>query len=379
MATIEPYDTTAGKRYRVRYRKPDRTQTDKRGFRTKRDAELFLASVEVSKARGEFIDATAAKATIGPLGAAWLARQSHLKPSALRPLESAWRIHVLPAWGSVAVADVRKTTVQQWVSELTLGDPDATPPRKPKGATLVIRSYGILAAILDDAVSDRRTLSNPARGVSLPRKVKKPHVYLSHEQVHELAAASKYPGLVLVLAYCGIRWGEATALKVKHLDMPRRRLMIEENAVQVGSVIHVGTPKNHKKRTVPFPKFLAKQLAHQCEGKGRDDLVFPDENRHYLRAARVHEDNMSWFAYAIKRAGVPRITPHDLRHSAASFAVSAGANVKVVQKMLGHSSAAMTLDTYADLFDGDLDCVSDALDHAVSLASVGKMWAPASF
>ncbi|GAA4047605.1 site-specific integrase [Arthrobacter methylotrophus] len=377
MATIEPYDTTAGRRYRVRYRKPDRTQTDKRGFTTKRDAERFARTVEVSKDRGEFIDATAAKALIGPLGAAWLARQTHLKPSALRPLESAWRIHVLPVWGSVAVADVRKTAVQQWVSELTLGDPDATPPRKPKGATLVIRSYGVLASILDDAVSDRRTLSNPARGVSLPRKVKKPHVYLSHDQVHELAAASKYPGLVLVLAYCGIRWGEATALKVKHLDMLRRRLMIEENAVQVGSVIHVGTPKNHKKRTVPFPKFLAKQLAHQCEGKGRDELVFPDENGHYLRAARVHEDNMSWFAYAIKRAGVPRITPHDLRHSAASFAVSAGANVKVVQKMLGHSSAAMTLDTYADLFDGDLDSVSDALDHAVSLASVGKMWAPA--
>jgi hypothetical protein len=68
MATIEPYDTKQGRRYVVRYRKPDRTQTKKRGFRTKRDAELFLASVEVSKARGEFIDATAAKALIGPLG-----------------------------------------------------------------------------------------------------------------------------------------------------------------------------------------------------------------------------------------------------------------------------------------------------------------------
>lgn len=373
MATIEPYDTTAGKRYQVRYRKPDRSQTKKRGFRTKRDAELFLASVEVSKARGEFIDATAAKASIGPLGAAWLSRQTHLKPSAYRPIESAWRIHVLPKWGTVPVADVRKTAVQQWVSELTIGDPDATPPRKPKGATLTIRAYGVLAAILDDAVSDRRTLSNPARGVSLPRKVKKPHVYLSHEQVHALAAESKHPGLVMVLAYCGIRWGEATALKVKHLDMLRRRLMIEENAVQVGSVIHVGTPKNHKKRTVPFPRFLSEQLAFQCEGKGRDDLVFPDDKGHYLRAARVHEDNMSWFAGAVKRAGVPRVTPHDLRHSAASFAVSAGANVKVVQKMLGHSSAAMTLDTYADLFDGDLDSVSDALDHAVSLANVPKM------
>lgn len=84
---------------------------------------------------------------------------------------------------------------------------------------------------------------------------------------------------------------------------------------------------------------------------------------------------MSWFAAAVKRSGDPRVTPHDLRHSAASFAVSAGPNAKAVQKMLGHSSAAMTLDVYADPFDGDLDSVSDALDNAVSLASVGKMWA----
>lgn len=377
MATIEPYETAAGKRYAVRYRKPDRTQTKKRGFRTKRDAELFLASVEVSKARGEFIDATASKALIGPLGEEWLARQTHLKPSSFRPVESAWRNHVLPRWGNVAVADVRKTSVQQWVSEMSQGDAKATPPRRPKGATLVIRAYGVLAAILDDAVSDRRTLSNPARGVTLPRKVKKPHVYLSHEQVHALAAASKYPTLVLVLAYCGLRWGEATGLRVKHLDMLRRRFLIEENAVQVGSVIEVGTPKNHKKRTAPFPRFLVEPLAKQCEGRGRDDLVFPGENGHHLRLARVHEDNMSWFAGAVKRSGIPRITPHDLRHSAASFAVSAGANVKAVQKMLGHSSAAMTLDVYADLFDGDLDSVSDALDQAVSLAIVPKMCPPA--
>ncbi len=69
---------------------------------------------------------------------------------------------------------------------------------------------------------------------------------------------------------------------------------------------------------------------------------------------------MSWFGSAVKRSGVPRITRHDLRHSAASSAVSAGANVKAAQKMLGHSSSAMTLDVPADLFDGDLDSVSDA-------------------
>lgn len=155
--------------------------------------------------------------------------------------------------------------------------------------------------------------------------------------------------------------------------MLRKRLLVTENAVEVGSRIVVGTPKNHKARSVPIPKFLADLLAHQCQGKHRDDLVFANEHGGYLRSARVHEDNMSWFAGAVKRSGVPRITPHDLRHSAASFAVSAGANVKAVQKMLGHSSAAMTLDVYADLFDDDLDAVAEALDNAVSRADVVRM------
>ncbi len=61
MGSITAYETTTGKRYRVRYRKPDHSQTDKRGFRTKREAELFLAATEVRKATGEFIDATASR------------------------------------------------------------------------------------------------------------------------------------------------------------------------------------------------------------------------------------------------------------------------------------------------------------------------------
>jgi integrase len=62
-------------------------------------------------------------------------------------------------------------------------------------------------------------------------------------------------------------------------------------------------------------------------------------------------------------ADFPAMSPHDLRHTAASLAVSAGANVKAVQRMLGHASAAMTLDVYADLFDDDLDAVALALNR----------------
>src|SRR4051794_17705796 len=83
----------------------------------------------------------------------------------------------------------------------------------------------------------------------------------------------------------------------------------------------------------------------------------------------------SWFDRAAAAISEPDLTPHGLRHTAASLAVSAGANVKAVQRMLGHASAAMTLDRYADLFDDDLDALADRLD-AVRSASRGL---PADF
>ncbi|MDJ0323384.1 tyrosine-type recombinase/integrase [Cryobacterium sp. PH31-AA6] len=363
MGSIHPYDSSAGTRYRATYRKPDHSQGTKRGFKTKRDAQLFLASVEVSKARGEFVDATAARSTVGTLGVEWLKAQSHLKPSSLRPVEIAWRLHVEPVWGKRAVGSIRHSEVQTWVTDLT----------GIRGATTVLRAYGVLASILDTAVKDRRVSVNVARGVNLPRKVSKEHVYLSHDQVAALAEASgERAGLVLLLAYTGLRWGEAIGLQVKDLDMLRRRINVTRNAVEVGAHIEVGTPKSHTRRSVPFPAFLAPLLAQQCEGKSRDDLVFADKYGQHLKRTRVSEGTRSWFLTALSTAGLPKMTFHDLRHTAASLAVSVGANVKAVQRMLGHASAAMTLDTYADLFDDDLNAVADRLNDAATFSGVVK-------
>ncbi|WP_305143005.1 hypothetical protein [Kocuria marina] len=94
MATIEPYETKGGRRYRVRYRTPDRRQTDKRGFTTKRDGERFARTVEVSKDRGEWVDPADARVTVGELAGSWLGGKQGLKPSSYRPLETSWRVHV---------------------------------------------------------------------------------------------------------------------------------------------------------------------------------------------------------------------------------------------------------------------------------------------
>ena len=72
------------------------------------------------------------------------------------------------------------------------------------------------------------------------------------------------------------------------------------------------------------------------------------------------------FDPAARAAGLDGLTPHELRHTAASLAVASGANVKAVQRMLGHASAAMTLDVYSGLFDDDLDALADRLDAAAA-------------
>lgn len=372
MATISKYQTASGATlYRVRYRTPEHRQTDRRGFRTKRDAQEFAASVEVSKLKGDYISPTNARITVAELGPAWLARQrGHLKVSGYRPLEVAWRLRVAPRWGHVALGDIRPTAVQQWVSDLGRGVDGA----KPVGASVVTRTHRVLSAILADALRDNLLARNPATGIKLPRKSRDRPLYLTHQQVSALAvAADEYEPLVLLLAYTGLRWAEAIGLRIRDLDMLRRRVTIAENAVQVGSEIFVGTPKGHKQRTVPLPAFLLPYLARQCEERDRDALLFPGgDGRHMKR----NSGQYGWFSKAVEASGIPRTTPHGLRHTAASLAVSAGANVKAVQKMLGHSSAAMTLDVYADLFDDDLEAVAVALDQARSRESVGKMWAP---
>jgi integrase len=254
---------------------------------------------------------------------------------------------------------VKYTDVQAWVAELAA----------ERGPVIVQTAHSVLSRILDDAVRDRLLAVNPARGVKLPRKVRKPNVYLSHDQVHALAEeAGRYRSLVLLLSYGGLRWGEAAGLRVADVNFLKRRILVHQNAVTVGSTVHVGTLKGHKSREVPLPAFVAEELARTCEGKDRGDLLWPSRSGGHLGPPASKE---SWLSGAVSRCQqadptFPRVTAHLLRHCCASFAVSAGANVKVVQRLLGHASAAMTLDVYADLFDSDLDSVAVALDASVS-------------
>lgn len=143
--------------------------------------------------------------------------------------------------------------------------------------------------------------------------------------------------------------------------------------MNVGGVIIPGTPKSHETRTVPIARFLCESLARACEG--RRGTPSSSVTVWTTCASRTPDASGS---RPLGLASPPSILTS--RHSlfmtsdtAASLRVATGTNVKVIQRMLGHVSAAITLDTHADLFDNDLDVVADALDQARSSAVVGGM------
>jgi integrase len=302
---------------------------------------------------GRYLDPREARATVAQYIAQWLPRQVQLKPSTRSRYEAILRVHIVPRFGDMALGRVERSDIAAWVTELSAAG---------LAGPTVRHIYKVFHAVLQAALLDGRIVRNPAFGIKLPRERGKEKRFLSHSEVAKLASAAGADKLIiLVLAYCGMRFGELAALRVRSIDTLRRRLRIEEAATEVDGIMVFGTPKSHQRREVAIPRFLVDAIAAQCVGKARDDLVFtaPEGGVIYLRNWRPRV-----FDGAAEAAGLAPLSPHELRHTAASLAVAAGANVKAVQRMLGHGSAAMTLDTYSGLFEDDLDTVARRLDQA---------------
>lgn len=357
MGTVKAYSTkTKGRMYEVWYTKPDGTRGHDRGFKLKRDAEAHLATVEVSKLRGSYVDPADSKIRISELGPAWLERhKTKVTASSHHSVESTWRVHVLPQWGHYSVGAITRRDLASWLTELG----------ETRSHTTVARARDLLGGIFDDAIEDGRIVKNPARGIAIKRKPLPEETFLTHRQVEALARASQYPTLVRFLAYTGLRWGEATALRVRNIDTVKRRILIREAVAEVNGKHILGSVKSHERRMVAYPDFLDTQITDACRGKGANDRLWTAADGGFLRAGNSRD---GWFQAAVKRCmdadpAMERVTPHDLRHTAASLGISAGANVKVIQRMLGHKSAKVTLDTYAALFPDDLNNVAEALSR----------------
>ena len=362
MATIDAYDTKDGRRWRVIYRKPDGTQTSRRGFQRKRDAQAWLAEhVTVAKASGTYIDPQAGRRKVGGLWPAWIAKKRvSSKASYVESLERAWRVHVEPQWGARTLESLTRAEIQEWVS----GQAES------KSATVVLRNLGILRGICADAVSDRLIPSNPCDGIETPR-AHVPHrrtAVPTRRRIRRPAddGARAWPVRIemgrdgrTARRGRGLRQTPAFGQTERHHSRPRgggRPAKIRQ--AEAGRV-----PQNTRR---PAVRAVCRE--------GRLRAAVPCAGRRISGAHRAAErSDQVVLAGEEARRRPSRTHLHDLRHTAASLMVSSGANVKAIQNQLGHASAAMTLDVYADLFDDDLDAVGLAMDSLLLRENVAKM------
>ncbi len=364
-ATVPSANADQGSRWRARYVDGDGREHVK-AFRRKADAQQWLDKQVSDQVTGTWTDPALSGVTFGVLAERWFTTKANRSPKTVAGYRSLLDTVVLPRWRDTTLRDIRFDDLQVWITGLSI-DGSVRFDGQGLSASRVRQAHQLIGAVLKFAVRAKHIPANPSDGVDLPRLPETEQRFLTHEQLYRVAVASgRLRTLILVLGYCGLRFGEAAALRVGDVDLQARRIRVRRSVTHVAKLgLIEGPTKNHSTRTVPVPAFLVRLLETEVTGKDNAALAFPSRRGHEkhlpLGEARY------WFDKAVAVVeGCAGVRIQDLRHTCASLSISAGANVKVVQRLLGHKSATLTLDRYGHLFPDDLDAVAEALNESAA-------------
>jgi integrase len=355
-------------RYEVRFRGADGKERS-RTFRVKKEAERYERSQQSALDRGIWVDPRSGRTRLREWANEWQRTVVHLRPKTRRIYDGNLRNHILPVLGDRELAKLTPSILQAWLSDLSI---KPTGRNKPLAPGTVAQAYRTLNRVLSAAVDNELIGRNPLQGVKPPQVPSEPMRFLSHDEVATLADAigERYGALVLLAAYGGLRAGELIALRRKHLDLLRRTVSVVEQVQYLDREYKVSPPKSASgRRSVAIPAFVAtalEQHLERCAGAGPDAIVFSAP-----QGGHLHLENFRKRVWdpTVARAGLAPLRLHDLRHTCASLAIAAGADVKVLQRMLGHASAALTLDRYGHLMPGQAETIADRLDAMARAAN----------
>lgn len=358
---------TATGTYSVRYRTPTGRQR-RRTFQRRLDADRFAREIELAKDRGQYTDPRKGRTRWEDWIDQWQATR-HNRPSTEARDSSYIRNHVRPAFQHKTIVAIEPSDIRIWVGSLvTRGYAPAT----------IVMLHQMVAAALEQAVTDGYLVTTPSRNIALPRIEKAERSYLTPSQIATLAEAihPRFKALVLVAGYTGLRAGELTGLRISDLDLLRRRLTVRQTLVDVGGHITFGPPKtSSSRRTVSLPKSICDVIAGHLSEFPTDELVFTSTQDQAIRWSNFRR---RYWKPALAAADLPDVRFHDLRHSHASILISQGTHPKVIASRLGHSKIGVTMDTYGHLFDGLDEGAADVLDSVFWEAVVPDVCHPAS-
>ena len=222
---------------------------------------------------------------------------------------------------------------------------------QPKGlsAKTVRNIHQILSSSLKLAQEQRLILTNPAEGCALPRVEHQEMKTLTTVQLASFFREARESG-VFELYYLelatGLRRGELLGLKWEDVDLQRGDLRVRRQVSRInGDVVEAPLKTKNAYRTLPLAEDTVSVLKEQRKKVGNSPWVFPSPN-----GGPISPDSVLHMLHRVlKRAGLPKVRFHDLRHTFATLALQNGVDVKTVSGMLGHFSAGFTLDTYAHI------------------------------
>lgn len=366
MAHIRKREGKTGRSYQVRWVDPDGQERAKT-FSRKGPADVFLRKVEREMDTGEYVDPSRGDTPY----ATWV--EDGWWPGYAPTLGDSTRIryrgildnYLLPRFGDTKLSRLRQEDIQAWVGDLT--EEDGLAPATVK------KNYDLLQRSVEAAVAADRLQRSPCKGIHLPRQDSQEMRALTTSQVDALATtiAPLYRAMVLVAAYGGLRLGELAGLKVDRVDLLHGQVQVVETlSWPKGKPTPKPVPKSDAgRRMVGLPGSVVEALdLHLSSYPASDEgYIFTSVEGLPLRKDNYRRRHWNPTTEAV---GLPALKFHELRHTAASLMIRAGADVLTLARRLGHAKPSYTLDLYGHWYPDQDQALRSNLDAMIESGSV---------
>jgi integrase len=328
-------------------------------FLSKADAARYLALVEADITRNVFLDPSKGRTPFKEWSTNWFQTLTDVRPTTRAQYDYLLGRLISPRFEDMPLATVDALAVRAWMADL-----EARPSISP---TTAAKAYRLLRRIMAAAVEADYIAKNPCTlkraGVERSPEMR----FATPEQVNRLVRhlPDRYRAMILVAAYGGLRWGELANLRRRYVDLRRGEVDVVEQLTELAGRLTVGPPKSTAgRRTVTLPASVLPSLREHLERwaePGPDGLVFPAPEGGFLRHSNFRR--RVWLP-ATRAAGLQGLRFHDLRHTAATLAVVAGATTKELMARMGHSTPAMAI-RYQHVMEGRDAFIASALDRLI--------------